>query len=227
MTIFRDKRRETIRQNWHEVLLMVAIVSGFALWVVLETDELRRTIAAFALGGGVAVLVISWMLGFDARLLRWRWGAAGEEWTAEELDRLGHEWRVFHDIPDDRRNWDHIAVGPTGVYAIDSKNLSEPASVDASGLRAGRLRMDGAAGRASAARLKDAIEQASGRAVWVQSVVVVWGALKGGVFERDRVLYAPGPGLVDALRSRPNRLPEHEIDHVASVLETMSAAARR
>jgi hypothetical protein len=221
MKIFRQKRRKTIRENWREVVLMLAIVSGLALWVALETDELRRTFAAFALGGGVAVLVISWMLGFDARLLPWRWGAAGEEWTAEELARLGYEWRVFHDIPDGRGNWDHIAVGPTGVYAIDSKNLSEPASVDASGLRAGRIRMGGATARASAARLKDAIERDSGRAVWVQSVVVVWGELKGGAVERDRVLYAPGPDVADALRSRSKRLTKDEIEHVASVVGAM------
>jgi hypothetical protein len=42
-----------------------------------------------------------------------------------QLNRLArHGWVVFHDlaIPDSRANADHLAIGPAGVFLIDSKN---------------------------------------------------------------------------------------------------------
>jgi hypothetical protein len=90
-------------------------------------SELRSS-SRFATPGRAA-------LGFDARSLRWAWGAWGEQWTAEELAKLGSSWRAYHDIPDGRGNWDHVVVGPSGVFVIDSKHLSQPAVVDANGLR--------------------------------------------------------------------------------------------
>jgi hypothetical protein len=58
----------------------------------------------------------------------WERGADGEAATAlalEELARRG--WTIFHDVRwpgRQRANIDHIAVGPSGVFVIDSKNWS-------------------------------------------------------------------------------------------------------
>lgn len=55
-------------------------------------------------------------------------GAHGERATATILDALRHEgWAVFHDVKwpgRPRANIDHVAVGPPGIYVIDSKNWS-------------------------------------------------------------------------------------------------------
>jgi hypothetical protein len=128
------------------------------------------------LGSGVTGLWFGWMLGFDARSLRWAWGAWGEQWTAEELADLAPDWRVYHDTDNGRGNWDHVVVGAQGVFVVDSKYLSEPAVVDSNGLRAGRLRLGGSATRRSAVRMKEIIERETGLAVWVQGIVAVWGS---------------------------------------------------
>lgn len=78
-----------------------------------------------------------------ARLLRsadnYEQGAAGERATAEALRALpAGEWMVFHDVrwPGRRyANIDHIAVGPAGVYVIDSKNWSGRVTLDHGVLR--------------------------------------------------------------------------------------------
>src|SRR5512132_663658 len=146
---FRQLRRATIRREWRDLAVLSGAIAVLVA-LVLTQSEWRRTVAAFFLGAATALMAFGWMLGFDARSLRWLWGAAGEEWTEAELRKLGSDWRVFHDIPDRAGNWDHIVVGPPGVFAIDSKNLSVPAIVDQSGLRAGRLRFGGGAARGSA-----------------------------------------------------------------------------
>lgn len=55
-------------------------------------------------------------------------GAEGERVTAAVLDRLpGEEWTVIHDVrwPGRRfANVDHVVIGPSGVFVVDSKNWS-------------------------------------------------------------------------------------------------------
>src|SRR3954471_11514018 len=67
-----------------------------------------------------------------ARLARsaemWERGADGEAATARALGGLNKQaWTTFHDVRwpgRQRANIDHIAVGPAGVFVIDSKNWS-------------------------------------------------------------------------------------------------------
>jgi hypothetical protein len=57
-----------------------------------------------------------------------RLGMEAELATAEELNRLMHDgfW-VFHDVPGEKRfNVDHVVVGPTGVFAIETKGRPKP-----------------------------------------------------------------------------------------------------
>ncbi|HEV2891737.1 MAG TPA: nuclease-related domain-containing protein [Frankiaceae bacterium] len=68
-----------------------------------------------------------------ARLLKvhtderaWRVGADGEEAVARRLRRLGGTWSVLHDLPigDSGANVDHVAIGPGGVFTMNTKNLT-------------------------------------------------------------------------------------------------------
>ena len=55
---------------------------------------------------------------------RWARGAAGEQATAALLARLAPgRWFVFHDLalPGSDANVDHLVIGPTGVWVIDTK----------------------------------------------------------------------------------------------------------
>ena len=95
------------------------------------------------------------------RLLRsadlWQHGAEGERATATVLDSLpGNYWTVFHDVAwpgRPRANIDHVAVGPPGVFVIDSKNWSGAVS-----LRDGVLRQSGRSRASSIAGLEAATQ---------------------------------------------------------------------
>jgi hypothetical protein len=55
----------------------------------------------------------------------WRKGAMGERVVALHLRRLDRaEWHVFHDVPMGSRgaNVDHVVIGPSGVYTINTKH---------------------------------------------------------------------------------------------------------
>ncbi|HET9377531.1 MAG TPA: nuclease-related domain-containing protein [Chthoniobacterales bacterium] len=64
-----------------------------------------------------------WRLTFWHRKLRaHRLGLAGELIVAQYLDELReHGYKIFHDYPLERSNVDHVVVGPTGVFAIETK----------------------------------------------------------------------------------------------------------
>lgn len=69
-------------------------------------------------------------------------GADGEDATAEALAGLpGDAWRVIHDVAWPGRklaNIDHVVVGPSGVFVIDSKNWSGEITVEGDVLRQNR-----------------------------------------------------------------------------------------
>lgn len=54
----------------------------------------------------------------------WIKGVEGEQETARYLGLLGPEWKVIHAIPvgTSGKDLDHLVIGPTGVFVINSKN---------------------------------------------------------------------------------------------------------
>jgi Nuclease-related domain len=80
--------------------------------------------------GGLVGLAVAALVGWRLRFRpseqarTWQRGAAGERRTARLLDRLTRNgFVVFHDlaVPGSDANVDHLVIGPTGVFVIDSK----------------------------------------------------------------------------------------------------------
>ncbi len=59
-----------------------------------------------------------------------RLGLAGEMAVSQELNLLMLDgYHVYHDFPADRFNIDHILVGPSGVFAVETKARSKGSSL--------------------------------------------------------------------------------------------------
>lgn len=52
----------------------------------------------------------------------WERGAEGESTVARLLAKLPHEYYVINDLSTPSGNLDHVVVGPTGVFVLDTKN---------------------------------------------------------------------------------------------------------
>ncbi len=166
-----------------------------------------------------------WFYAVDAvppHIQRWATGAEGERRTQKalrRLERLG--WHVVHDL--DRAvggNIDHLAIGPGGVFVLDSKVWSGVVSVDSRGAtvtprdnpdaawtETGRHR---ALPRAAAAVAR-ALAGATGRALPApRPVVVLWSAFPQRAATSGAVTYVHGDHLADWLFAQPRQLhPEH------------------
>ena len=135
---FRRRRRTTIRREWRDWTILVGLIVVF-----VARGHPLRWVATGGLGGRARDAPH----GADRRLAdrrrrhvphvgARRGGRAADE---EVLLELPDGWRVFHDVPDGWGNWDHIAIGPAGVFAIDTKSYSSPAVVENDTLRSGRF----------------------------------------------------------------------------------------
>jgi hypothetical protein len=67
----------------------------------------------------------------EGEVRAWELGAEGERIAAHILSRLGPEWLVLHDVPvgSQGANIDHVALGPKGVFTINTKHHPRAAVV--------------------------------------------------------------------------------------------------
>lgn len=121
-----------VRTLW-PVLLIVA-AAGYLLRAAFPLP----IIAAGAAGALCLVLVVAATLvaSFcERRFSAYLKGARGEEKVAHALGFLSADYTVFNGLSRGKgdviggEDFDHVVVGPTGVYAVETKNWSRPVTV--------------------------------------------------------------------------------------------------
>jgi hypothetical protein len=117
---------------WRVPLVVAAGVVGSAL--AGQAGLARTTLAGLA----VAALA-GWRLRFhpSEQARTWQRGAHGERRSGRLLDRLPRDgYVVFHDLalPGSPANVDHLVIGPSGVFVIDSKQWTGQVNQSSDGL---------------------------------------------------------------------------------------------
>ena len=222
---FRRRRRQALRDEWQGWTLGVALIllAAVGAWWF---DGFTELVMAGFVGAAVAFVAIGWMIGFDVHNLPWMWGHLGERWTEEQLDELPPEWLVIHDVPRPRGNWDHVVLGPPGLFLIDSKFFHEPTNVDSDRLVTGTRRYSGGRFRGPAVALGDELERmVPPPRPWVNAVVAVWAEFGQRVREEEKVTYVAGSELLSWLTRQPPRLPESRRSEIASALKQLRTAS--
>jgi hypothetical protein len=138
MAAYRRRRAEELA-TWTRTLVWRAplvAAAGLAGDVLTTQAGLPQ---AGLVGLAVAALV-GWRLRFrpSEQARTWQRGAQGERHTARLLRRLTRDgFVVFHDLAvpgNTSANVDHLVIGPTGVFVIDSKQWSGSVRQSADGL---------------------------------------------------------------------------------------------
>jgi Nuclease-related domain len=138
LAAYRRRRAEELAAwtrslAWRAPLVAAAGVAG----QVLAT---QAGLPPAGLLGLVVAALVGWRLRFrpSEQARTWQRGAHGERRTAHLLDRLTREgFVVFHDLAvpgNTTANIDHLAIGPTGVFVIDSKQWTGSVQQGADGL---------------------------------------------------------------------------------------------
>lgn len=157
---------------------------------------------------------------------RWRRGAEGEIRTAEILEALpAPRWAVWHDlqVPGSRANIDHVVVGRTGVWVVDSKATRAHVRAGWRSVRFGDRRLDTAptlweAG-VVAAQLTARLGQGWAGGRMVRPVVAVHGR---GLQRRGKrvrgVRVVPAEALLERITQGRRRLRRRDCEAIVGAM---------
>jgi Nuclease-related domain len=123
-THYRRRRAAELAAWTHSLPWRTPLVATAGL--IAGTLAAQAGFPRAGLAGVAVAALVGWRLRFgpSSQARAWQRGAKGEQRTARLLDRLGREGYVsFHDLamPGSPANLDHLVVGPSGVFVIDSK----------------------------------------------------------------------------------------------------------
>lgn len=133
----------------------------------------------------------------------WAAGAAGERATGRVLEGLPDVYEVRHDLkmPGSRANIDHLVIGPSGAFTIETKNYSAGVTIKGGKARTRGRSMDKEI--AQAKRQAETMRKVLG--VDVRPIICVQGGgLTRGWFEKptvDGVRFCSGRQLVKTITS--------------------------
>jgi hypothetical protein len=123
-----ESSRIEAEKNYQEAMenfLTLLVASGFCGAIVGMSPQAHKGL--IAVGFGIAVVgataIIAPRVFRSIRKFRqYQLGFKGERIVGEELNQLMTKgYRVFHDIPFEGFNIDHVVVGPAGVFVVETK----------------------------------------------------------------------------------------------------------
>ncbi len=104
-------------------LLLICFAAGYLVraWFAFPALNVSQVGILFFLVAVAAAILLAWG---DRRLGNFLKGAKGEEWVAHELAFLSSDYAVFNGLRlgGGKQNFDHIIVGPAGVFVVETKN---------------------------------------------------------------------------------------------------------
>jgi len=134
------RRRARLRANWRWVVAASA-VGGVAGGVLTATTHSHGPL--FVVLGVLLPITKCWPT--PQHIAAWRSGAVGERQVGARLEALRSTGVLtIHDrrVPRRQTNIDHIAVASSGVFVIDTKNVTGKVAPTDRGLRVGGRRRD-------------------------------------------------------------------------------------
>lgn len=155
----------------------------------------------------------------------WRIGADGEQAVAEQLGKLGPQWRVLHAVRVGERgsDIDHVVIGPAGVFTVNAKHHPHTSiwvggdTFMVNGQRVPYVRNS----RHEADRASRLLTEQAGFPVVAVGVIAVMGAHKGYTIKKQpedgRVVVVQRRRVSSYLQSLPVRLSSRQIDVIYDV----------
>lgn len=216
----RARQRASVVERLPSILARGVMLAFVGL--ILTALGSTWVLAGWALIAVAVVSTLTELFAIPAHIRAWTIGAEGEVRTAKALAPLEREgYRVLHDrrLPGSRANIDHLVIGPSGVFVVETKSY------------AGRLRIRGRDLYIGGRRKTEFADQVNHAAdvvsdvldVDVEPILCVHRA-DFPLFGRLEVDGLPivGPrGLVRRIRQRPTKLDANAVQRLAD------AAVRR
>ncbi|MCK4565433.1 MAG: NERD domain-containing protein [Verrucomicrobia bacterium] len=210
-------------------LLVICLVTGYLLRALFPAPALSLSHIGvlFFLVAVVSGVLLAWG---SRRLGNFLKGAKGEEWVAHELAFLNVDYTVFNGLrlAGGKQNFDHIIVGPSGIFVVETKNWK--GSVE---FRDGKLYADGKEPsrpplkqvKAATAELVAFLDDSGHGGIPVHSVLCfISTELPEEVMNVNGVVVCAGRRLIDVLQETfdepiSESMREQVVDELRKVIE--------
>ena len=194
---FRDRQLRLI--VFGTSVAIIAIPAGIDFWLTKLRVRQYQWLNGFTIGFLLAAFLgmITYLILIVSGAHAYMVGGLAEDWTHKELQKLGKDWHLLRNVSFEE-GWgdasyqvdiDHVAIGPYGVLALETKFSS--GNIDLGAKNVGRLVVEASdQAQRNAGRVKALLNR---DAPWapVRPVVVYWGPKvrgpKGGVRRLDEV----------------------------------------
>lgn len=199
-------------------LMVFSIIVGYAV----AKNELVLSILGLIAAAIVFNLFYRMAMKHEKYRFNYRRGADGEFCVGNALGLFPDEYNIINDLKTDFGNIDHVVVGPSGVYVLDTKNWRGTITADENGeLLVNGTPTDKPAIRILTGRvmsIKEKVKTLCGSDRYIQGVLVFpsarvdakWGTTKAVHCIRDEKLY---DYIVE--NKKPNKLSKKEIDAIS------------
>lgn len=213
------------------ILLVLWLIAGFEwMWMFrgVKPDPIYLTVFA----GLITLYGLVRMYPLLHRLEDLRSGYKGERAVGEYLDRLRvFGYRVYHDVPGEGGNIDHVIISTRGIYTIETKTRSKPSKGRSKIVYDGEtVSVNGGPpesapiiqARAQAAHLKRLLREITGRRFEVRPLVVYPGwYVKHTDAARESAAWVLSPKrLYKWIEREPETVPAEAVRLAASQLAT-------
>jgi len=129
------RKIEEINEKFDNEFAVIGILcTGAGTYATCMTVVSGAKGVPIMLAGSTIILgtILAWrkLTKLQTELWQNRLGFDGERLVGEQLNRMVADgFHVFHDMPFDGFNIDHVLVGPPGVFAIETKTKRKPADL--------------------------------------------------------------------------------------------------
>jgi hypothetical protein len=213
------------------MLGIMAVVIAAMEWLRWYTQAKPNPIVMSIFAAMVVILVAWKVQGAWRKAKRLKLGLEGEKAVGQFLERLREQGaKIFHDIPGQGFNLDHVIVHNTGIYVIETKTLSKPdrgeakliydgQSISKEGLSPNRDPIKQS--MAGSSWLSDVIKESTGRAFHVKPVVVYpgWFIQQTGDAKRSTVWVLNPKALQSFISNSRDQLSPEEVNLCAFHLD--------
>lgn len=195
------------------LVLLVTSIDGIPLYIDVGRYTTARGIA-------LGLFIVGWYY-FLLQYLNYRAGIIGEQKVTRILSAaLSDEYSMFNDVMLKgmaHGNIDHIVVGPTGIFVIETKNYKGKISYYGDNWEGVGRRSPSRQARINAMRIKKILASSTSlksKTPWIQGVVV-FADHRAEITERrapEHVKVTRIDGLTDYIKREPRRIGIREIE---------------
>jgi hypothetical protein len=174
-----------------------------------------------ARGTALGMFTVGWYYFLIHEYPRYRAGLIGEQKVTKTLmGALSNEYSLFNDVMLKGMNFgniDHIVVGPTGIFAIETKNLKGKISYYGDNWEGAGKKSPSRQARINAMRIKRILT----KPFWVQGIVAIANNNTQLTPKRspEFVEVTKLNELVNPIKNKPKRLETREIEQIETEIK--------